>query len=94
MWNTPSVFFPVHPGVEGRGGWLAGSLLLRLAPLVMLIHDVLVPFRFLALVGHFLAALLALYAVVRAARVVRLCFFSHFHICRSPWWVHARSATM
>ena len=34
---------------------------------MVVIHDVLVPFRFLALLGHFLAALLALYAVVRAA---------------------------
>ena len=34
---------------------------------MVVIHDVLVPFRFLALLGHFLAALLALYAAVRAA---------------------------
>ena len=29
-------------------------------------HDLAIPLRFLALVGHFFAALLALYAVVRA----------------------------
>ena len=42
---------------------------------MVVIHDVLVPLRFLALMGHFLAALLALYAVVR------LFDFLPSHVC-------------
>ena len=57
-----------HGGSEGQCSALPCRPNARSAFSVMVvIHDVLVPFRFLALLGHFLAALLALYAVVRAA---------------------------
>ena len=45
----------------------------RSAPLAMVVvHDVLVPMRFLALVGHFLASVLALFAVVRPCSLARI----------------------
>ena len=41
---------------------------------MVVMHDVLVPMRFLALLGHFLSTILAIYAVVRADGCAPFCW--------------------
>ena len=56
---------------------------------MVLVTDVLVPLRFLALIGHFFASLLAMYAVVRVCNAKKE---KHSAACASLLLSHSRRA--